>query len=349
MKLQELISCRSKQSRKQATPEDDLSARLKNLRAASSPLPAPVSLRHDPAIESRAGEDYEDPLRNAMNTDDKTLDDLLAELGGNDWIIEPEDPEEIRGLLDEARRTLPTDKAMGSGAKVERGKKENNKGKDFLVGDLDMSSFTLEIEKEDGKDGSSTRKLEDQSREVQDIVARLLDEVNYEKANESEAEEQQEKSDKSIFEKGDNDATLSLPSTPSILPPPLTSTSEESERSKKSLDFDSDIAARMAALSGLSADVKDELGLPSVPTFKPIDKPLKGVMKKYTDEEIDGWCIICQDDATVKCLGCDGDLYCAQCWKEGHMGPGKSMLFCHSTRENKSQTATSNILISDQK
>jgi hypothetical protein len=44
-------------------------------------------------------------------------------------------------------------------------------------------------------------------------------------------------------------------------------------------------------------------------------------VKKYTNEEIETWCIICQDDATVECVGCDGDLYCAKCWKEGHIGP----------------------------
>ncbi len=50
-------------------------------------------------------------------------------------------------------------------------------------------------------------------------------------------------------------------------------------------------------------------------------KRAKTSQKKFTNEEIDSWCIICSDDATVQCLGCDGDLYCANCWKEGHMGP----------------------------
>ena len=261
-----------------------------------------------------------------MNTDDKTLDDLLAELGGDEWNLEPEDPEEIRGLLEEARRTLPADEARTKEIKDTGGNEIGKESNNPLTGGLDMSSFALENEKGDGKAGNSTGRLEDESREVQDIVARLLDEVNFETANEpeDEEEEQQEKSVKSTNKKWDDAANFSLPSTPSTLPPPPTSTVEESDRSKKSLDFDSDIAARMAALSGLSTGGKDGLGLPSVPTFQPKDKPVKGVLKKYTDEEIDGWCIICQDDATVKCLGCDGDLYCAQCWKEGHMGPGKS-------------------------
>lgn len=28
---------------------------------------------------------------------------------------------------------------------------------------------------------------------------------------------------------------------------------------------------------------------------------------------------ICNKDAAVRCKGCDGDLYCRQCWAEGHM------------------------------
>ena len=85
---------------------------------------------------------------------------------------------------------------------------------------------------------------------------------------------------------------------------------------QQTLDFTTSINARLAALSNPSASKTNSLGLPSAPTSAPA-----AVMKKYTDEEIDAWCIICQDDATVKCMGCDGDLYCAKCWKEGHMGP----------------------------
>ncbi|KAI5740398.1 hypothetical protein M8J76_003444 [Diaphorina citri] len=41
-----------------------------------------------------------------------------------------------------------------------------------------------------------------------------------------------------------------------------------------------------------------------------------------SDEEeenpTDDWCTICNEDATLKCKGCSGDLYCTSCYKEFH-------------------------------
>ncbi len=177
-----------------------------------------------------------------------------------------------------------------------------------------MSVFSLDKgdDKEKEKENSK-RGLEDEAREAQDIVEKLLDEVKLERANEPE---DQADSSREPSKEDEEDPELFLPSAPSTLPEPV---DPAPAPRKKSLDFESDIVARMAALRGLGS-TNDSLGLPSAPTFKPVDKPVTGVMKKYADEEIETWCIICQEDATVKCFGCDGDLYCANCWKEGHMG-----------------------------
>lgn len=261
-----------------------------------------------------------DPLRSRGDLDDKTLDELLAELGSDDqWKLNPDDPDDIQKLLDEAKLALPSDDVQPEAAPKE-GEKDTTTGKtkdgkEYLIRDLDMSAFTLDDgDGEDGKPDERHSRLEDESREAQDIVAKLMDEVALERPNEPPDSEESSKPP-AKNEDGDDNGGFSLPSAPSELPEPSTT-----DPSKKSFDFESDIAARMAALRGLGAT--NELGLPSAPTFKPIDKPVKGVMKKsFTDEEIESWCIICQDDATVKCMGCDGDLYCANCWKEGHMGP----------------------------
>lgn len=62
--------------------------------------------------------------------------------------------------------------------------------------------------------------------------------------------------------------------------------------------------------------------LPSAPTFQPSLKSStpKSTHPTFTDEEMETWCIICNDDATLVCLQCDGDLYCQRCWVEGHQG-----------------------------
>lgn len=265
-----------------------------------------------------------DPLRNPVDVDDKTLDELLADLGPEDqWTLNPEDPKDIQKLLDEAKKSLPSEKHQRNedSQNAEPSGRNDKLDKQYLTRDLDMSVFALDDEdsnKSKGKGKGRDSRLEDESREAQEIVAKLLDEVNFERANAPQKlEDSEEESDES-WQKipDDGEADLALPSAPSTLPDPI------SDSSRKSLDFESDIAARMAALKGISGP-SNELGLPSAPKFKPADKPVKGIMKKtnYTDEEVDSWCIICQDDATVKCLGCGGDLYCAMCWKEGHMGP----------------------------
>ena len=65
------------------------------------------------------------------------------------------------------------------------------------------------------------------------------------------------------------------------------------------------------------------LNLPSTPTTTPSARKIRSGPKPqgFTEEEIDSWCIICCANASVRCFGCDGDLYCWGCWREGHVGP----------------------------
>ena len=62
------------------------------------------------------------------------------------------------------------------------------------------------------------------------------------------------------------------------------------------------------------------LALPSAPTAAPSTRKPNSQPTGFSDKEIDSWCIICCANAAVKCFGCEGDLYCWGCWREGHVG-----------------------------
>ena len=107
---------------------------------------------------------------------------------------------------------------------------------------------------------------------------------------------------------GEEDAPKPIPSPPASLP-------------KLGMDPKTESFASLQFPS--TPDNKfDDVELPSAPTSVPKAKHAKvgGRTAKATDEEIDSWCIICCANANVQCFGCDKDLYCWGCWREGHTG-----------------------------
>ncbi|PQE33316.1 Zinc fyve domain containing protein [Rutstroemia sp. NJR-2017a WRK4] len=320
-------------SGQEKSPETDLSERLRSLRngtlSKSTPTAPSKQTSHSRlADETRnlALEDDIDPFFGASNeNDDKTLDELLEEIGPEAQWLNPDDQDDVQKLLNEAKDVL-RNKDTGSEPSSEHDQEQKKKdASTILTSGLDMSVFQLDDESED--EGKKERQdLETESREVQDIVAKLLDEVNLEREGDGNAGDEDAAEEEKIRNTGsrsnpatddhDDNPSITLPSVPSKLPDPP-------QPSRQSLDFENDISARLAALQGLGSST-NPLGLPSAPTAKPVSKAAEPVirgLKKYTDDEIEAWCIICQDDATVECAGCEGDLYCARCWKEGHMGP----------------------------
>jgi hypothetical protein len=103
-------------------------------------------------------------------------------------------------------------------------------------------------------------------------------------------------------------SVLDLPSVPS----------GPSTQAASGKDTDDELFARLAALKVTSTPG----GIASPSARSEAELRWASIDK---DDDDTTWCVICCDDATIKCLGCDGDLYCGGCWKEGHRSEDAGM------------------------
>ncbi|OBT83159.1 hypothetical protein VE02_08250 [Pseudogymnoascus sp. 03VT05] len=225
----------------------------------------------------------------------------------------PEDV--IRHLREEAADTLSdSDELLKSEGKHNIPKNAGSRDSDAG----DSPAGESDAEKSDDED--EDRDLEQEAREAEEILARLLDEAHLEERDEAANQQPPPPPQSTNPPSPDRTTTndpLTLPSTPSTLLSPPDPPDPET------LAFANSITARMAALQ--NPTTIDALGMPSAPSTAPVTSS-RGVPSKPAPEP-DTACVICYDNATVLCRGCEdsfGDaeeaLYCARCWKEGHLG-----------------------------
>ncbi|XP_062432383.1 abscission/NoCut checkpoint regulator isoform X3 [Rhea pennata] len=104
---------------------------------------------------------------------------------------------------------------------------------------------------------------------------------------------------------------------------------EENTRQEKILQ----VAKRLAALRGQDPEkvTLENYKLPDSDEEVDEEEAIRRVLKQSqtsatmalansddSDEKELPWCCICNEDATLRCHGCDGDLYCQRCFREGH-------------------------------
>ncbi|KAI1618523.1 hypothetical protein EDD37DRAFT_269922 [Exophiala viscosa] len=243
--------------------------------------------------------------------DEKTVEELLADLGPSDtWGVGKSEEDQVKELLQSATAAL-------SVAHERNGKSTEEKGGD----DVEKSSATTKLPAVDisvfqpKPDSEEEEKIDDKTKdtldhEADELLARILDEVEHEppepEQERADGSDEEDEIEDVVTSTGHLTLSLDLPSTPSKLPDPV------QPQAKPEPADDDDLASRFAGFA-----------LPSVPTTMKSTSTSKSSTKPspgYTDEDIDSWCIICNDDATLRCIGCDGDLYCANCWMEGHRG-----------------------------
>lgn len=217
-----------------------------------------------------------------------TVEELLTELGPEEqWKINVDEIAQIDQLLKEAEKASPTNITSEEKDGVDTGLSPEAEY------DSEVASDDHNIRHSRSHSANSSRN-DDAEAEAQ--LQRILDELSVEDVD----EENQNADSASISGKA-----LDLPTAPSntLASPPI----------QKSDKKDKEVNSRFPTAP---------LGLPSVPTNAPSrgGGAQRKMDTKYTDQEIDSWCIICCSDAQVSCRGCDNDMYCLGCWREGHVG-----------------------------
>ncbi|OAA62757.1 hypothetical protein SPI_04297 [Niveomyces insectorum RCEF 264] len=206
---------------------------------------------------------------------------------------------------------------------------------------------------------------DDMSRAVSRVLAQARDEAALQQKDDDNHGDDDEEANNAPFpqrerrppkdDTGDADnGGLRLPAVPTTFVDPPHSADNDGGGDGGGDDDDS-ISARLAALRGLCGPATglattDAFGLPSAPTFQPGDSTTAGQYRLrgppttygrhgYTDADMQTWCIVCLEDATVRCLGCADDgggggtrmeddddggtdnAYCERCWRAMHVGP----------------------------
>lgn len=297
--------------------------------AQSQPQPKPKSPDASIGAPQNSADETADDADPLLVTDDQTLEELLVDLESDQqWL------DEIVGEEEEHRRVAALLEEIG---KAPSPKPDSDNAKTGKAEDGDSS--------DDDSEG------EQMTRETDDVLARAVDEAEWEKANEpprrqsrpdspvrkeagvqSHVRADESTAESTAQQNASKNDPFNLPAVPSNLQD-QPGVVVGDENSQEDADFMASITSRIAALNVKSppartlpsvpdADV-DAFGLPTAPSFAPSDRPAPGLVKRqgYTDDDMKTWCTVCLEDGTIKCLGCDGDVYCARCWREMHVGP----------------------------
>ena len=276
----------------------DITARLRALqadRSAAAPSEDQVRARLDKLRGQQSTAQAPGPVYQPPDTrpNIERSSDLLAvvraevNLESRVPILTPE--QEIERRLARLRGEQMT--SASSGAEGARAKSDNTP---------DPQAFLLSTQADKTKHGY--RDIENLDL---DEVNRLMQEVNFKMKDEAKAALNDLEKDKVIQEQ------LARLKVKQNKKQPKKEDDESEEDSEEDTDN---------VLMQILAEARLEERLSPLPPESPTKDVRRGPGHGQPEPEPEElpWCVICNDDASVRCTDCGGDLYCGQCYKELH-------------------------------
>ncbi|KAI4090540.1 MAG: hypothetical protein LQ344_004681 [Seirophora lacunosa] len=230
-----------------------------------------------------------------------TVEELLADLGPEDqWQLGQDETAQIKGLLDEVKSALPASD-----------KEETRHRPPPVEESADPASLHDQEDQGRTERRASTTSSANDEEEAAAQLQRILDELSVDPSSPALSNQSPTIPPTSPGNLNGRSQTPDLPSTPAALPSHPTTEFPNNNRNHNKKDLFPSVP----------------MDLPSAPSA--INHPSTGKNpaknETFTDAQIDSWCIICCADALVRCTGCAGDLYCWDCWKEGHTGEAAAL------------------------
>ncbi|WWC87336.1 uncharacterized protein L201_002225 [Kwoniella dendrophila CBS 6074] len=324
--------------------DDDLFKRFAALRAPTTTLPDPAPPLHA-AAEKSYQHNIDESARKAKEEDDEL--ERIAEgrfegigLGkGNDPDNEEDDElakriAKLRGMhssfaydgrsMDNAADDADDDIEdflASIAATPSHEIKDENTNPSSLVKDAKaaLKQAKPHIQDAEQDQENSEDDVEDVETEEQ-ILIRALEEARLEKFHEPSGT-----LDRQDDQAEDNPSPSTIGGLESLAFPSLPTHIPQQQENEGVEELDAETTKRLNALMGLSPS-SHKPGQSKSNTTTSASPVSKSTPKQWNlpgfdlnrDEDTESWCCICNKDATLICLGCDSDIYCDECWRDGH-------------------------------
>ena len=275
---------------------DDLIARFQKIqRGRTAPSEQVAEPGHDDTNVGRASS--------------PTIEELLADL--KELEQEARDgpsAKEVNGTMAEARRALEESGFYDESLELERGVSEQKLRPHFEASDQQHDAGISKNELDNGQDIAKGANKAIENSNGHGTRDAANDSGESAPANHKSEDEEADEALQRILDESQWDE-------PALLNDSEQSTRKNPENLPKKQSGDK---AAGSPNQVTFPDVPSDFSLPSAPTDLPAKKTALTVSKP--DDDVETWCSICLADASVRCIGCDRDLYCMGCWREGHTG-----------------------------